>query len=54
VWSDPADIKGWALSPRGAGHLFGQDVSNKFVYKNDISMIARAHQLVLDVLVLVI
>ena len=23
LWSDPEDIKGWGLSPRGAGYLFG-------------------------------
>lgn len=23
MWSDPEDIAGWAVSPRGAGYLFG-------------------------------
>ena len=23
MWSDPEDIMGWAVSPRGAGYLFG-------------------------------
>jgi diadenosine tetraphosphatase ApaH/serine/threonine PP2A family protein phosphatase len=26
LWSDPEDIDGWGLSPRGAGYLFGGDV----------------------------
>jgi serine/threonine-protein phosphatase 4 catalytic subunit len=26
LWSDPDDIPGWGLSPRGAGYLFGGDV----------------------------
>lgn len=27
VWSDPDDIQGWDDSPRGAGYIFGPDVS---------------------------
>ena len=26
LWSDPEEIDGWGLSPRGAGFLFGGDV----------------------------
>lgn len=26
LWSDPEDIDGWGISPRGAGYLFGGDV----------------------------
>lgn len=26
LWSDPENIDGWGLSPRGAGYLFGGDV----------------------------
>ncbi|KAJ3302121.1 Serine/threonine-protein phosphatase 4 catalytic subunit [Kappamyces sp. JEL0829] len=29
LWSDPDDIEGWGLSPRGAGYLFGGDVVEK-------------------------
>ncbi|KAJ2998969.1 Serine/threonine-protein phosphatase 4 catalytic subunit [Globomyces sp. JEL0801] len=28
LWSDPDDIDGWGLSPRGAGYLFGGDAVN--------------------------
>lgn len=48
LWSDPDDIEGWGLSPRGAGFLFGADVVRKFNHHNDISMVARAHQLVME------
>ncbi len=46
LWSDPEDIEGWGLSPRGAGYLFGGDVAAQFNAANKISVIARAHQLV--------
>jgi len=48
LWSDPDDAPGWALSPRGAGWLFGPDVAKAFNHRNNISFIARAHQLVLE------
>ena len=48
LWSDPDDIDGWGLSPRGAGFLFGSDIVKRFNHLNDLSMIARAHQLVME------
>jgi len=48
MWSDPEDIEGWGLSPRGAGYLFGGDVVAKFNEINKIDLIARAHQLVME------
>jgi serine/threonine-protein phosphatase 4 catalytic subunit len=48
LWSDPDDTLGWALSPRGAGWLFGPDVAKAFNHRNNINFIARAHQLVLE------
>ncbi len=29
MWSDPEDISGWAVSPRGAGYLFGHVATNE-------------------------
>lgn len=29
VWSDPEDVDTWAISPRGAGWLFGDKVSTE-------------------------
>lgn len=29
VWSDPEDVDTWAVSPRGAGWLFGDKVSSE-------------------------
>ncbi|SOV14450.1 serine/threonine protein phosphatase 4, putative [Plasmodium sp. gorilla clade G2] len=48
MWSDPNDQEGWNKSPRGAGHLYGHDVVEKFCHINNIHMIARAHQLVME------
>ncbi|RFU29469.1 hypothetical protein B7463_g6849, partial [Scytalidium lignicola] len=48
LWSDPDEIDGWGLSPRGAGFLFGADIVKVFNHANDISLIARAHQLVME------
>ncbi len=48
LWSDPEDIEGWGMSPRGAGYLFGGDIVQKFFHINDVNLIARAHQLVME------
>lgn len=42
------DISGWGLSPRGAGFLFGADITKAFAHHNDIDLIARAHQLAME------
>ncbi|KAF9007076.1 Metallo-dependent phosphatase-like protein [Cyathus striatus] len=46
MWSDPDDIDNWAVSPRGAGWLFGGAVTQEFNHLNRLTLIARAHQLV--------
>lgn len=48
LWSDPDDRCGWGMSPRGAGYTFGQDISEGFNHLNDLSLVARAHQLVME------
>ena len=42
------DIQGWGLSPRGAGFLFGGDITKSFAHNNGIDLIARAHQLAME------
>jgi hypothetical protein len=37
LWSDPEDIEGWGLSPRGAGYLFGGDICTAFNSTNKVS-----------------
>jgi len=46
--SSVSDIKGWGVSPRGAGYLFGADITKQFVHDNAIDLIARAHQLAME------
>jgi serine/threonine-protein phosphatase 2A catalytic subunit len=48
LWSDPDDRTGWGLSPRGAGYTFGHDRSLCFCRANGLSLVARAHQLVME------
>jgi serine/threonine-protein phosphatase 4 catalytic subunit len=48
MWSDPEEIEGWGLSPRGAGYIFGNEVVADFNQRNKLRLIARAHQLVMD------
>ena len=43
-----SDMQGWGVSPRGAGYLFGSDVVSQFNSANDIDLICRAHQLVME------
>jgi serine/threonine-protein phosphatase 4 catalytic subunit len=49
LWSDPeAELKGFGVSPRGAGYLFGGDIVDSFNINNNTELIARAHQLVME------
>ncbi|XP_049852363.1 serine/threonine-protein phosphatase 2A catalytic subunit beta isoform-like [Schistocerca gregaria] len=48
LWSDPDDRNGWGMSPRGAGYTFGQDTSKQFSHVNGLTLISRAHQLVME------
>lgn len=48
LWSDPDDRAGWGISPRGAGYTFGQDITEQFNHTNGLSLVSRAHQLVME------
>lgn len=49
LWSDPAEeIKGWHVSLRGAGFLFGEDIVERFNHDNKVTTVVRAHQLVME------
>jgi hypothetical protein len=49
LWSDPDDRAGWGMNPRGAGYTFGPDIAEQYNHTNNLKMIARAHQLMMEV-----
>ena len=48
MWSDPDDVAGWTISPRGAGYVFGADIVQEFFHQNNVQFMTRAHQLVME------
>ncbi|KRZ18400.1 Serine/threonine-protein phosphatase PP1-alpha catalytic subunit [Trichinella zimbabwensis] len=47
LWSDPdRNIKGWEISARNVGYVFGEDVILEFCERMNIDLIVRAHQVV--------
>ena len=45
LWSDPdKDISGWAENDRGVSYTFGADVVERFLERNELDLIVRAHQ----------
>ena len=49
LWSDPSqDIDGWAEHKRGAGYAFGKKALREWMDKHDVTLVIRAHQVVLD------
>eukprot|EP00981_Chlorochromonas_danica_P014064 scaffold7246_cov163-Ochromonas_danica.AAC.2 len=44
LWSDPTEEYGCYLNPRGAGVSFGPDIAEKFMKKNNFSMVIRSHE----------
>ena len=60
MWSDPNPETGsksmfdltseeWEVSPRGAGYYFGLPITEKFLKKNNLQCLIRAHQLCREV-----
>ena len=49
LWSDPEENnQGWAENDRGVSYTFNEAVLKKFLEKNDLDLLCRAHQVVED------
>jgi serine/threonine-protein phosphatase PP1 catalytic subunit len=49
LWADPdKNIQGWGENDRGVSFTFGRDIVGKFLRKNELDLICRAHQVVED------
>lgn len=44
LWNDPIEDKGFYPSPRGAGKLFGKDISEKILKLIKVKTLIRSHQ----------
>lgn len=45
LWSDPTEmIKGVCESPRGAGKLFGENITNKVLRRFNVKILIRGHE----------
>lgn len=47
-WSDPHPNLGFNSNNRGTGHAYGPDVTQLFLMTNDLRMIIRSHQIVME------
>lgn len=49
LWSDPDEaVNSYAPNQRGAGYLFGEEAVDIFLHNNNVKMILRSHQLVME------
>jgi predicted phosphodiesterase len=44
LWSDPSPVRGEHPNPRGAGVLFGEDITSKVLSSLGLEMIVRSHE----------
>ena len=46
LWSDPSEdlVNDWAVNERGVSFLFSEKVVEKFLVRNNLDLIVRAHQ----------
>lgn len=47
LWSDPSEeVSLWEKNDRGVSYIFSKEIVKKFIAKNNIDLIVRAHQVV--------
>lgn len=45
LWSDPVDeVRGKLPSPRGAGYIFGEDITSRFLKNLGVNFLIRGHE----------
>ena len=44
LWSDPQPSNGFKQSNRGAGTVFGPDITLKFLHDNKLDLVIRSHE----------
>mmetsp|Transcript_220 Transcript_220/g.519 ORF Transcript_220/g.519 Transcript_220/m.519 type:complete len:568 (-) Transcript_220:176-1879(-) len=44
LWSDPQPMLGRSPSKRGVGYAFGPDITEKFLQRNNLSLLVRSHE----------
>ena len=48
LWSDPKEGNGWEPSERGAGVYFREDVTEKFLKENNLILLIRSHEVIIE------
>lgn len=49
LWSDPEeDVEGWGAAPKSCGYWFGEDITTAFLKANNLELMVRSKQLVVD------
>jgi serine/threonine-protein phosphatase 2A catalytic subunit len=48
LWSDPDDRNGWGIGAAGPGYQYGEDIVREFNQRNNLQLIIRSHQMVID------
>lgn len=49
LWSDPdKNIQNWGENDRGVSYTFGKYIVTKFLEKNQLDLVCRAHQVVTE------